>query len=297
MVTRVEISRIAEALRSARDERGLAIEQAASGAGIPLRYARLLEGDAGAGVGISDELYLVPFFRRYASFVGLNPEQLLPDFLGHVQELPGTGAPPPPLSYPSRLASVRKLVVAGAAVAAAVLLMARQSPERRSVLDDSWDEPAARATTAPVAMAAKPEGDVAVAAAPEAAPAAQAAAQATPELPPGSSPRPTPAHAAASPLQDGHATMPSVADGAAGGRELRVVAVEETWFSLAIDGGPPKEFLMRPGEGRTWNAHESFTLTVGNAGGITLTLDGRELPRLGGSGQVVRNLRLPEGGA
>jgi hypothetical protein len=34
-------------------------------------------------------------------------------------------------------------------------------------------------------------------------------------------------------------------------------------------------------------------LTVGNAGGITLAVDGQELPPVGRPGQVVRKLRLP----
>lgn len=287
MVPRVEISRIAELLRQARERRGLTMEQAATAAGVPLRYARLLEGDAGAGVGISDELYLVPFFRRYAAFVGLNAEQLLPDFLGHVQEVPGTAPPPAPLTYPSRMARLWKPAAASAAVAAAVFLIVRQSPERPAVEDVPWDEPEVQATRAPGAVAAaREDADVATASAPAEIAAADPRTEAA-------------AHAVASPSSNGgDAALAAVnPERAAAVRELRITATEETWIALAIDAAPKREFILRPGEARTWTANESFTLTVGNAGGITITLDGRELPRLGSSGQVVRSLRLPESGA
>src|SRR5205085_836484 len=79
-----------------------------------------------------------------------------------------------------------------------------------------------------------------------------------------------------------------------GARELRIVAAEQTWLSLAVDDEPKRSILLQPGETRSWTARRAFTLTVGNAGGITVSLDGRELPPLGRSGQVVRNLRLPQ---
>jgi cytoskeleton protein RodZ len=83
------------------------------------------------------------------------------------------------------------------------------------------------------------------------------------------------------------------AAGAPGQRELRITAAEETWLAIGVDDQPVRSTLLKPGDSRTWTAQAAFTLTVGNAGGITVALDGQELPRLGGSGQVVRNLRLP----
>jgi hypothetical protein len=87
------------------------------------------------------------------------------------------------------------------------------------------------------------------------------------------------------------AAAPAPADGS---HELRVSAAQETWFSLGIDDEPKRNIILQPGETRSWTAARAFTLTVGNAGGITVSIDGRELPPLGRVGQVVRNLRLPE---
>jgi hypothetical protein len=60
-----------------------------------------------------------------------------------------------------------------------------------------------------------------------------------------------------------------------------------------IDNQQQKDILLRPGEKVEWTAKEGFKLTVGNAGGITLTLNGKKLPPLGKSGQVLRNIQLP----
>mgnify|MGYP001600777887 FL=1 len=74
--------------------------------------------------------------------------------------------------------------------------------------------------------------------------------------------------------------------------ELVISAKEDAWLALALDDQQAKQYLLRAGESRTWSAGR-FSLTVGNAGGVTLSIDGRELPGIGRPGQVVRNLRLP----
>ncbi|HEV8718704.1 MAG TPA: RodZ domain-containing protein, partial [Candidatus Binatia bacterium] len=74
---------------------------------------------------------------------------------------------------------------------------------------------------------------------------------------------------------------------------LRVQAKEQTWLRVTIDDQPAKEMLLRPGQVVEWSAGAGFTLTLGNAGGVALTLDGQGLPPFGKSGQVIRNLRLP----
>ena len=89
-----ERNRIAETLRNARERRGLTPEETARAAGIPLQYLRLLEGESNVRIGVSDELYLIPFFRKYASFMSIDAEELLPEVLGMVQQVPGEAGPP-----------------------------------------------------------------------------------------------------------------------------------------------------------------------------------------------------------
>ena len=309
-------SRIASVLHGARKSVGLSVEQASRDAGIPIRYARLLEGESGAGIGISDSLYLIPFFRRYANYLGLKAEDLLPDFLGEMQEVPGAMGRPARASHRSPVALLWKPATIAAAVALSVLLINRQAPERPVFEDEPWAGPEIPAQEALAGAEAGPDpqpaGTVPAADAPSApstdvagplAAAAQPDAAAASGLAEVSAPDP----GVASTLETGAGLAPPGHLDPAGpgpdpapppaGRELRIVASQEAWLALGVDDEPAKGVLLRPGESRTWTARETFTLSLGNAGGVTVALDGRTLPSLGKSGQVVRNLRLPQGAA
>jgi hypothetical protein len=72
-----------------------------------------------------------------------------------------------------------------------------------------------------------------------------------------------------------------------------VRAVELTWVRLQLDDGPAVEELLQAGAVREWTASRRFVLTVGNAGGIELELNGQRLAPLGNRGAVVRELMLP----
>lgn len=273
-----ERNRIAETLRNAREKQGLSLEQAAASASIPLQYVRLLEGETNVRVGVSDELYLIPFFRKYARFVGLDAEELLPEFLGVVQQLPGDTAAPIRLSYRPRLSFLWRPALVVLTIAIAVVLMLRQSPRRAFDDQSTGGESADEGTLTAAAASAVPTVEAA-----SATPIASAEPIAGAAYTVAASPAAT-----ATPLE----ATPTPAALPSGTRELKIAAIEDTWFSLAADQQSTKQYLLHAGESRTWTG-ATFNLTVGNAGGIAVTLDGRELPPLGPTGKVVRNLRLP----
>lgn len=74
---------------------------------------------------------------------------------------------------------------------------------------------------------------------------------------------------------------------------LVVRATEPTWLQIETDEGRTIQELLPAHAVREWSAQSRFTLTVGNAGGIQLELNGRPLPPLGRSGEVIRNVVLP----
>jgi cytoskeleton protein RodZ len=98
-------------------------------------------------------------------------------------------------------------------------------------------------------------------------------------------------------------TQPAVADqpkqpdstyGAPEG-EARVVlhAVADSWVQVR-DKGSNLLFtrVLKPGEHYNVPNQQGLTLVAGNAGGIDITVDGMEAPRLGDLGRVARNVSL-----
>jgi cytoskeleton protein RodZ len=72
--------------------------------------------------------------------------------------------------------------------------------------------------------------------------------------------------------------------------QLRLTATAESWINVRVDDAEPVDFTLASGQSRDLTAEREIELlTVGNAGGVAVTLNGVELERLGREGQVVRN--------
>jgi hypothetical protein len=63
---------------------------------------------------------------------------------------------------------------------------------------------------------------------------------------------------------------------------------------VQVDEGQVAEELLQTGAVREWNATRRFTLTVGNAGGVEIDLNGKRMPSLGAKGAVIQRLVLPQ---
>jgi hypothetical protein len=74
---------------------------------------------------------------------------------------------------------------------------------------------------------------------------------------------------------------------------LRVRATAKTWFHITIDKQPMKRLILRPGQSLEWRAEKGFTLSMGDAGAVKLSLDGQALSPVGQAGQRALNIRLP----
>jgi cytoskeleton protein RodZ len=77
------------------------------------------------------------------------------------------------------------------------------------------------------------------------------------------------------------------------GQRLLIRAIEPTWIRVQVDKGQVTEELMQPGAVREWTAARRFVLTVGNAGGLEVDLNGQRIPALGARGAVIQKLVLP----
>lgn len=66
-----------------------------------------------------------------------------------------------------------------------------------------------------------------------------------------------------------------------------------TWVRVRMGGGQTVEETIPGGETREWVSNSPFILTIGNAGGLALELNGQALPPLGKPGAVVSRLVVP----
>ena len=69
-------------------------------------------------------------------------------------------------------------------------------------------------------------------------------------------------------------------------------AVEQTWLRVQSNERQLAAELLEAGMVREWVSDSRFVLTVGNAGGLEVSLNGRPMPPLGGRG-VVRRVEIP----
>lgn len=124
---------------------------------------------------------------------------------------------------------------------------------------------------------------------PRPAPAVSGPARGNPESVPSSTPTPV-TSAPAVPVQP--APVPAGEPSPAGQR-LLIRALELTWIRVQVDEGQVTEELMQAGAVREWTAARRFVLTVGNAGGLEVDLNGQRIPALGAKGAVIQRLVLP----
>lgn len=72
---------------------------------------------------------------------------------------------------------------------------------------------------------------------------------------------------------------------------LIIRATEQTWIRIQADDKEPFQVLLQPGEKISHKAAR-FNMDIGNAGGVRIQFDGKNIETLGKSGQVI-HLRLP----
>lgn len=77
--------------------------------------------------------------------------------------------------------------------------------------------------------------------------------------------------------------------------QVVLTAKEEAWVQVTADGKVAFTSTMQPNDSRTISADDTVKVVTGNAGGIVISLNGKQLDSLGPSGQV-RVVRLTAAG-
>jgi cytoskeleton protein RodZ len=279
-------------LRECRETKGLSLEDLSRDTRIASRLLLALEEDRFKD--LPAPIFVRGFIRSYCAVVGEPPERALAFYDTESGAARGPSAVPRAAALvqaPARTSRLRlprlsaKLGIAGALVlvAGVAYFLGTSAASRPS------DAPSRRET--PPGRPAPPTAAVSPAAAQ--VPAARAAAvPAPPPIVVAPAPRPTtPPVAVAAPVA---APAPAgVAPVARSPHVLVARAHEPTWVSVRAGDEAASQEMLEAGSVREWQSANRFTVTVGNAGGLTLELDGVALPPLGAQGQVVRDVRLP----
>lgn len=72
------------------------------------------------------------------------------------------------------------------------------------------------------------------------------------------------------------------------GFQLKIVAVATTWLRITRDDDSPQEYTLLQGDQKELEVLSRVNLLIGNAGGVTLTVNGQPYPIEGEKGKVVR---------
>jgi cytoskeleton protein RodZ len=278
-------------LRALREAKGGSLEDMARSTRVGIRHLEALEEERLTD--LPSPVFVRGFIRAYCGFLRENPEPAL----NRYEELAGTraaeqaaSAPPRPRTSWAGSSLVVGLVLLLILGVGLILVNLSVKKSGGNSVPAAKTEVAKPATPTPPPA---PAPSSAVTPAPPPSAPATAAAPGTPAAPPaaGEVVRPaTPPSTAAAAAP----AAPRTSSAPAGGEQRLVIrAVEPTWIRVQTDEGRIAEELLPAGASREWAAERRFLLTIGNAGGVELTLNGRALPPLGPKGTVIQRLELP----
>ena len=76
------------------------------------------------------------------------------------------------------------------------------------------------------------------------------------------------------------------------GLNIEIIVKQETWLEIFADQDRVDTGIKTPGEHLQYKALQEFLIHIGNAGGITYTINGEEGIKLGELGEVERDIQI-----
>jgi len=254
---------LGEQFRAAREARGVTLSEAAERIHIRSIYLQAIEEEDWPSIGAA--VYVRGFLRTYARFLGLDPEGSVAQF----NDLTGIHPSHVPVAAETASAAARSgpsvWVWLGAIVAVALLGIVGYS---------FW-------------QLESPGGG-------------KAAAPASGSPAPASSPLPTPAAPASpaeasTPVAQASSPGPSPLPLPPGVESVTLAWTAPSWVRVVVDGKVATEGTFAASTVRTYQGR-SISVRLGNAGGVDVKENGRDLGALGRTGDVVERI-FPTGSA
>lgn len=253
---------IGAALRAERERQAKSLDEVYRTTRITTRYLADLEN--GAFEEIPGEVYLKGFLRRYAQYLGLDPEEIVGQYAARkaAQSQAATPEPRPkraaakPRPHAGRPSGAGRVVVAVAAIALAAVatgwalaIWSVRTPASPSAQQETTS------TTASPSSSAAPE----ITATPPAAPASDATTEDVP-APAEGSPAASPATSATAPVQ------------------VAVRITERCWVRVTADGKLVYQGELEAGTESSWTAQQRLTVRIGNPPGVQVVWNGKAFP-------------------
>jgi len=269
-------------LRGLREATGTSLDDIARSTRVGRRHLEALESDTFGE--LPAPVFVKGFIRAYCEFLDASPEEALGLYRETTGEAASSQGPlrPMPAPRPRRAGPLTISVVLFVALGASLfaLRIGLRTPPKDTPVTSAPAREEVRTPPAPPAGTGK-AGIV-------------AAASPTATKAPVTSGGPAPPAASAAPPAAAPSNAPAQGEARPGNQRLVVRAIEPTWLRVQVDDGQVAEELLQTGAVREWSASRRFVLTVGNAGGIEIDLNGKRIPSLGASGAVIQRLVLPQ---
>lgn len=266
-----------EYLKKERESRSVSLEDISATTRIRKVFLEAIEGDDTDK--LPAEVFVIGFLKAYASYVGLDKDEVVLQYKRYLDSLKNVKEILPPPKKP--LLSKRLLIVSPLAIILIVFIFFYfylDKKEGTQPLTDVISKPSVAPSMPPEETIVQPPFSE-----------EKAGSAVTEDKPPKESGSTVSLVDGTKPLRTEDKKAESQKEGE---KTLLVKASETTWLRLQVDDKPPFEVILKPGENLTWNALHTLKLFIGNAGGIDLFYDGKALGKLGNSGQVV-SITLP----
>lgn len=286
-------------LRLERERRQVSLQDISVATKIQLKFLEALERDAYDC--LPSTPFVVGFLRAYAQYLALDAEAILAAYRAIYMVLEEPESTQPLIIYPARRAKRLGtmgvgilVIVLGVTVSAVLREWGPSWPfgtQGAAELLSSQQATEPLATASPAPRTAPEQATTVKKMASTATIPAEANAHA---IPGGTAPTGPSAPALANPRgESGQRLSPEpLRSDVNPALILQAQAVTDTWLRVEIDGDKRREVLLGSGKSVSWEASARFSLTIGNARGIRLTLNGQELALPHTRNNVVRDFLL-----
>ncbi len=254
---------VGETLRKERERQRMTIQEIEEGTSIRASYIEAIE--SGEYDKMPGRVYAKGFIKNYANFLNLNGDEIVKQFMEEVK----------PAVEPVKVEDVaeekksktfsvsgRRLEEVGSKISAnhlvaAIMVIALLIGGFFYVNSSSGVEVAQVDTTKPKEVTQVPTETVAPA--PESAPVTENVVT-------------TPVSAAPAPVD---------------GVNLQATFSGDCWIMVSADGAIIYEGIMTAGQSAEWKGNQNVSVRMGNAGAVDFVMNGQNIGKLGGIGDVV----------